>query len=92
MLTMLHGSWKRAAAIVLGEACEGCYNDTWWAVVTSAAGRGIPEDVIWELFEKHFEPTPEFSEAAAVSILTSMIERTRPRARQRTMIFTPPSL
>ena len=54
MLTTLHGSWKRAAAIVLGEAGEGCCNETPWAVVTSAAGRGIPEDVVWELFEKHF--------------------------------------
>ena len=54
MLTTLHGSWKRAAAIVLSEAGEGCRNETAWAVVTSAAGHGISEDVVWELFEKHF--------------------------------------
>ena len=52
MLSMLHGSWKRAAAIVLSEAGEGYYNETLWAVVTSAAGRGIPEDVVWELVEQ----------------------------------------
>ena len=28
MLTTLHGSWKRAAAIVLSEAGEGCCNET----------------------------------------------------------------
>ena len=28
MLGKLHGSWKRAAAIVLSEACEGCFNET----------------------------------------------------------------
>ena len=66
MLTMLHGSWKRAAAIVLSEAVEGCWNDTSWAVVTSAAGRGIPEDVVWELFEKHFCGWAEVSEAAGL--------------------------
>ena len=27
MLTTLHGSWRRAAAIVLGEAVEGCRNE-----------------------------------------------------------------
>ena len=63
MLSMLHGSWKRAAAIVLGEAVEGCRNDTAWTVVASAAGRGIPEDVVWELFERHFRGWAEVSEA-----------------------------
>ena len=74
MLTTLHGSWRRAAAIVLGEAVEGCRNDTAWAVVASAAGRGIPEDVVWELFEKHFNGGAEVSEAQ----VASMIERARP--------------
>ena len=60
MLSMLHSSWKRAAAIVLGEADEGCRNDTAWAVVASAAGRGIPDDVVWELFERHFRGEPKF--------------------------------
>jgi hypothetical protein len=82
MLTMMHGSWKRAAAIVLSEACEGCFNDTLWAVVTSAAGRGIPEDVVWDLFEKHFRGDPKVSEAKVVSDLTCMIERVRPAPRQ----------
>ena len=54
MLTTLHGSWKRAAAIVLGEAVEGCRNETGWIVVASAAGRGVAEDVVWRLFEEHF--------------------------------------
>ena len=31
------------------------YNETLWAVVTSAAGRGISEDVVWELVERHFQ-------------------------------------
>jgi hypothetical protein len=44
MLTTRHGSWRYAAGIVLSEASEGCRNDTAWAVVASAAGRGIPED------------------------------------------------
>jgi hypothetical protein len=89
MLTTLHGSWKRAASIVLSEACVGSYNETWWAVVTSAAGRRISEDIIWELFEKHFDPTPEFSEAAAVLVINSMIERTRrTHAQPSSMIFT----
>jgi hypothetical protein len=78
MLTMLHGSWKRAAAIVLSEAGEGYYNETLWAVVTSAAGRGIPDDVVWDLFEKHFRRDPEVSEAKVVADLASMMERTHP--------------
>jgi hypothetical protein len=86
MLTMLH-SWKRAAGIVLSEAGEGTYNDTLWAVVVSAAGRGISEDVVWELVEKHFNGDPKVSEAKVVSDLACMIERTRPRQRQRKMIF-----
>ena len=88
MLTALHGSWKRAAAIVLSEASEGYYNETLWAVVTSAAGRGISEDVIWELFEKHFSRSPDVSEAKVVADLASMIERTRPVQRQPLMTFT----
>ena len=87
MLTMLHGSWKRAAAIVLSEAGEGSYNETLWAVVTSAAGRGIPEDIIWDLVEKHFNRDPEVSDAKITSDILSMIERTRPVHRRSLMIF-----
>ena len=90
MLTTLHGSWKRAAAIMLSEAGDGYYNETLWAVVTSAAGRGIPEDVVWELVEQHFNRDPKVSEAKLVSDLTGMIERTRrTRAQPSAMIFTP---
>ena len=84
MLTTLHGSWRRAAAIVLGEAIEGCRNDTAWTVVASAAGRGIPEDVVWELFERHFSGWAGVSEAE----VASMIERARPVRRPSTMTFT----
>ena len=84
MLTFLHGSWKRAAAIVLGEAVEGCRNDTAWTVVTSAAGRGISDDVLWELFERHFTGWSEVS----VDQVASMIERARPVRRPSTMIFS----
>jgi hypothetical protein len=90
MLTTLHGSWKRAAGIVLSEAGEGYYNETLWAVVTSAAGRGISEDVVWELFERHFRRDPKVSEAKVRSDLASMLERTRPAPRQPSaMVFTP---
>ena len=89
MLTTFHGSWRRSAAIVLSEADEGFYNETLWAVVTSAAGRGISEDVIWELFEKHFNRDPKVSKTKVTSDFASMIERTRPvLRRQSTMIFT----
>lgn len=84
MLTTLHGSWKRAAAIVLGEAVEGCRNDTAWAVVASAAARGIPEDVVWELFERHFSGWVGVSEAE----VASMIDRARLVRRSSTMTFT----
>jgi Bifunctional DNA primase/polymerase, N-terminal len=84
MLTTLHGSWKRAAAIVLGEAVEGCRNDTAWTVVASAAGRGIPDDVVWELFERHFSGWAEVSEAQ----VASMIERARPVCEPSAMTFT----
>jgi hypothetical protein len=85
MLTTLHGSWRRAAVIVLGEADEGFRNETAWAVVTSAAGRGIPEEVLWQLFEKHFTGGDGVSEAQ----IALMIERTRPAPRRpSTMIFT----
>ena len=82
MLTARHGSWQRAAAIVLSEASEGYYNETLWAVVTSAAGRGIPENIVWELVEKHFSRDPKVSEAKIVSDFASMLERTRPILRQ----------
>jgi hypothetical protein len=92
MLTTLHGSWRRAASIVLGEACEGCYNETLWSVVSSAAGRGISEDVVWELVEQHFRRDPKVPEAKVVSDLESMIARTRPKQRKQSlMIFAPVS-
>jgi Bifunctional DNA primase/polymerase, N-terminal len=84
MLTVLHGSWRRAAAIVLGEAVEGCRNDTAWTVIASAAARGISNDLVWELFERHFRGWAEVSEAH----VTSMIERTRPARRPSAMTFT----
>jgi hypothetical protein len=52
--TQMLGSWKRAAAEVLAGATEGQRNDTMWAVVTSAAGRGIDDDMVRGLFDKHF--------------------------------------
>jgi hypothetical protein len=48
------GNWNRAAAQLLSEACEGSRNDTMWAVVASAAGRGVPEDELAALFDRHF--------------------------------------
>src|SRR5262249_6461527 len=83
MLTARYGSWRHAAGIVLSEAAEGCRNETAWAVVTSAAGRGIPEDVVWQLFEKHFSGWGGFSE----SDLASAIERTRPVHQPSSMTF-----
>ena len=86
MLTTLHGSWRRAAVIVLGEADEGFRNETAWAVVTSAAGRSIPEDVLWQLFEKHFTGGDGVSETQ----IALMIERTRPVPRKPSaMTFVP---
>ena len=87
MLCTLHGSWKRAAAIILGEAAEGCRNDTAWTVVASAAGRGISDDVVWELFERYFSGWDEISEAQ----IASMIERTRPVRKPSVMTFTTPT-
>lgn len=84
ILSLLHGSWKRAAAIVLSEAAEGCRNDTAWLVVASAAGRGIPDDVVWELLGKHFSGWAEVTEDQ----VASMMERARPVHRPSTMIFT----
>jgi hypothetical protein len=89
MLNQLHGSWKRAAAIVLSEAGEGYYNETLWAVVSSAAGHGIPEDVIWKLVEKHFNGDPKVSGDKVASDLASMIQRTRPVPRPSRMTFIP---
>ena len=48
------GNWNRAAAQLLSEAREGNRNDTMWAVVASAAGRGVPEDELAALFDRHF--------------------------------------
>jgi hypothetical protein len=83
MLTTLHGSWKHAAAIILGEAFEGCRNETGWAVVASAAGRGVPDDVVWQLFRHHFTGWGGFSE----SDLTLAIARTRRSPQPSTMTF-----
>jgi hypothetical protein len=83
MLTTLHGSWRHAVAIILGEAVEGCRNETGWAVVASAAGRGVPEDVVWQLFRQHFSGWGGFSE----SDLTLAIERTRRSPQPSTMTF-----
>ena len=83
MLSTVHGSWKRAAAVVLSEAVEGCRNDTAWIVIASAAGRGVREDAVWELFEKHFRGWSGISEAQ----IASMIERTRPVRRPSDMTF-----
>lgn len=84
MLSMLHGSWKRAAAILLSEAIEGCRNDTAWTVVASAAGRGIPDDVVWELLERYFRGWAEVPEAQ----IASMMERARPVHQPSAMSFT----
>jgi hypothetical protein len=84
MLTTFHGTWKRAAAIVLSEAVDGCRNDTAWIVIASAAGRGIPDDVIWELFGKHFRGWDAVSEDQ----VASMIERARPVHQASAMNFT----
>ena len=48
------GNWNRAAAKLLSEACEGNRNDTMWAVIASASGRGVPEDEVLALFDLHF--------------------------------------
>ena len=83
-LTMRYGSWRYAAGIVLSEAREGCRNETGWTVVASAAGRGIPEHVVWQLFEEHFSGWDGFSE----SDLASAIERTRPVQQPSSMTFS----
>jgi hypothetical protein len=63
-----------------------------YAVVTSAAGHGIPEEVVWELFESHFRRDPKVSEAKVTSDLASMMDRTRPVPRQPSaMTFIPAS-
>jgi hypothetical protein len=82
---MLHGNWQRAAAIVLHEATEGSRNESVWAVVSSAAGHGISEEAIWQLFRQHFTGWDGVSE----SQIACMIERTRPAHRPAKMIFTP---
>jgi hypothetical protein len=87
MLTTLHGSWKRAAAIVLGEADEGCRNDTALAVVASAAARGISDEIVWELFDRRFYGWAGVSEVQ----VASMIERARPVHRTFAMTFIPPA-
>ena len=88
MLTMRYGSWRYAARMVLSEATEGRRNETGWTVVASAAGRGVAENVVWELFEKHFTGWDGFSE----SDLASAIERTRPVQQASSMTFKAPTL
>jgi Bifunctional DNA primase/polymerase, N-terminal len=83
MLTVRYGSWRYAARIILSAATEGCRNETGWAVVASAAGRGIPEDVVRQLFEKYFSGWEGFSE----SDLDCAIERTRPVHQPSAMRF-----
>jgi hypothetical protein len=48
------GNWNRAAAQLLSEAREGSRNDTMWAVIASAAGRGVPEEEVVTLFDQYF--------------------------------------
>lgn len=84
MLTTLHGSWKRAAAIVLEEAVEGCRNETGWIVVASAAGRGVAEHVVWRLFEEHFTGWEGFNEDA----LAQAIARKYSASQPIPMLFT----
>jgi hypothetical protein len=62
MLAIMKGCWKLAAAQVLAQALEGNRNNTAWTVVASAAARGIPVDVVWELFRRHFKGWGGFSE------------------------------
>jgi hypothetical protein len=83
MLTMRYGSWRYAARMVLSEATEGCRNETGWTVVASAAGRGVAENVVWELFEKHFTGWDGFSKPD----LVSAINRTRPVQQPSVMTF-----
>jgi hypothetical protein len=54
LTTRYCGNWNRAAAQLLSEACDGNRNDTMWAVIASAAGRGVPEDELVALFDRHF--------------------------------------
>ena len=92
MLGMLHGSWKRAAAIVLSEACEGCFNETLWSVIASAAGHGVAEDVVWDLIERHFNADPNVPAAKVTADISSMIARTRPVPKPAQMTFIPVSV
>lgn len=71
---MSSGNWDRAAAQVLSEAIEGCRNETMWAVVASAAGRGIDENHLRDLFDRHFAGW----DAVTTDQLDSAIERARP--------------
>ena len=87
MLIMLHGSWRRAVSHRARRSRVGCRNETAWAVVASAAGRGIPDDVVWELFDRHFRGWDGVSE----SQIASMMERTRPVLRSLPMIFIAPT-
>ena len=84
MLAIMKGCWKLAAAQVLAEAAEGNRNTTAWTVVASAAARGIPEDVVWDLFRRHFAGWGGFSEQD----LESAIERTRSSPRKPNMTFS----
>ncbi len=69
MLTTRHGSWRRAAAIVLSEANEGYRNDTAWTVIASGTARGISESDIVTLFDRHFTGWDGFSEAELLNAI-----------------------
>lgn len=85
MRTIMLGNWKRAAAEVLGQAEEGFRNETMWAVVASAAGRGIDEDELRQLFDTHFVGW----DGVTVEDLDSAIERCR-RTEVKLADWTPP--
>jgi hypothetical protein len=67
---------------------KATFNETLWAVVASAAGHGIAEDVVQELIAKHFNRDPRVSEDRLTADIACMLERTRPRPRSRPMTFT----
>jgi hypothetical protein len=83
MLAIMKGCWKLAAAQVLAEVFEGNRNTTAWTVVASAAARGIPEEVVWDLFRRHFAGWDGFSEAD----LHDAIERARPAPLRSNLNF-----
>lgn len=83
LLAIMKGCWRLAAAQILEEAVEGNRNETGWSVVASAAARGIPDDVVIGLFQRHFRGWDGFSEVD----LNYAIERTWPSPRRFDMDF-----